>query len=201
MKLQYFGDSYDIVKKSLLLWLSDFGPWAAHPMFTHEVTDSEADAFSTFLGVPLVSTEVLSAKTNRSAYLAACGDCRSVFLDPDTGVRLRSENGKSVSEFVFGEEVVDIAGLRPKGLVLTFDKSLARGSEETQIGRKLAHFAKRGLYGFAYVSHVSFMAIGLSQPIVSAARAELLRRSALPPNRIVDTPPNTALHPSPLERS
>lgn len=38
MKLQYFGDSYDIVKKSLICWLSEFGPWVTHPMFTEDVS-------------------------------------------------------------------------------------------------------------------------------------------------------------------
>ena len=37
MKLQFFGASYDIVKKSLIVWLGEFGPWAAHPMFTETV--------------------------------------------------------------------------------------------------------------------------------------------------------------------
>lgn len=51
MNLKHFGDSYDIVKKSLLQWLSRFGPWAAHPMFTHHVTSATAAAFSDFLGL------------------------------------------------------------------------------------------------------------------------------------------------------
>jgi hypothetical protein len=37
MKLRYFGDSYDIVKKSMLAWLSPFGKWQTHPMFTEVV--------------------------------------------------------------------------------------------------------------------------------------------------------------------
>jgi hypothetical protein len=88
MNLKHFGDSYDIVKKSRIQWLSRFGPWAAHPMFTHDVTEAESAAFSCFLGIKLVSTAVLSRDGARQAYVAACGTSRSIFLDPDTGVRL-----------------------------------------------------------------------------------------------------------------
>ena len=34
--------AFDIVKKSLLQWLAPFGPWDAHPMFMHAVSDAEA---------------------------------------------------------------------------------------------------------------------------------------------------------------
>jgi len=50
MHPQHFGDSYDIVKQSLLAWLSaDLGPWSAHPMFTDKVDDERATAFARFL--------------------------------------------------------------------------------------------------------------------------------------------------------
>jgi hypothetical protein len=187
MNLKHFGDSYDIVKKSLLQWLREFGPWGAHPMFTHEVSESEAAAFSGFLGVRLVSTEVLRPDTDRHSYLAACGNCRSVFLDPDTGVRLTGLSGSRSPAFVFGDEVVAIASARPQGLVLTFDQSLPRGSEEKSIRQKLTAFAEKELHGFAYVSHASFMVVGQSANVVCEARAELARQSNLPARRIVST--------------
>ena len=65
MDRKHFGHSYDIVKRSLLDWLSDFGPWGAHPMFTHPVTATEAAAFARFLAVELVSTDVLSVASDR----------------------------------------------------------------------------------------------------------------------------------------
>ncbi len=40
MHMKHFGDSYDIVKKSLLACMGGLGPWAAHPMFTHGVRRS-----------------------------------------------------------------------------------------------------------------------------------------------------------------
>jgi len=42
MRMRYFGDSYDIVKQSLLRWLQSFGPWSVLPMFTEPVSDEEA---------------------------------------------------------------------------------------------------------------------------------------------------------------
>ena len=185
MNLKHFGDSYDIVKKSLLQWLREFGPWVAHPMFTHDVSESEAAAFAGFLSIPLASTELLRPDSDRQSYLAACGSCRSVFLDPDTGVRLAGLSGRRSPEFVFADEVVAIASARPQGLVLTFDQSLPRGSEGKSIRHKLGAFAEQELHGFAYVSHASFMVVGRSESVVREARAELARQSNLPAHRIV----------------
>ncbi len=61
---KHFGDSYDIVKKALLAWLSSLGPWSVHPMFTHKVNEAEAEQFSDFLGVRLVSSETLLTGTD-----------------------------------------------------------------------------------------------------------------------------------------
>ena len=197
MDLKHFGDSYDVVKKSLLQWLSVFGPWAVHPMFTHAVTDQDAAAFSKFLGVKLVSTEVLVANSDRRAYLAACGDCRSIFLDPDTGVRLRPRGPKDSMKYIYSDELLKIAAARPQGLVLTFDQSLARGSEPAQVRAKLDDFLARGLNGFAYVSHASFLVLGQSDALVAQARDRLLAASGLPASRVaIATAPNKGLQPA-----
>jgi len=79
MKLSYFGDSYDIVKRSLLQWLSPFGPWKAHPMFTEPVDSLETKALSRFLGVPFVSEEVLRAGCDHPAYFSAAFVARASF--------------------------------------------------------------------------------------------------------------------------
>jgi hypothetical protein len=185
MHLKHFGDSYDIVKRSLLQWLAAFGPWAAHPMFTHAVSEVDAAAFSRFLGIPLVSTDVLHTGTDRQSYLATFGDFRSLFLDPNTGVRLRRENGWRSPDFLFGDELVTLASARPRGLLLTFDQSLARGSEAEQIRKKLSYFAGQGLHGFAYVSHASFMVLGQSDSVTNGAKTEVARQSGLPGHRLV----------------
>jgi hypothetical protein len=156
-------------------------------MFTHAVSNAEANAFSRFLGVPLVSTDVLTAQRDRRSYFAACGDSRSIFLDPDTGVRLRRKNGKRSPKFIFSDELVEITAARPQGLVLTFDQSLAYGSEAKQVREKLAHFGAQGLHGFAYVSHESFLILGKSRDVVADAKEHVVRASELPERRILDS--------------
>lgn len=104
MKLRFLGDSYDIVKKSLITWLADFGPWLAHPMFMEPVTLDKAGSFSRFLGVPLISTEVLTPKTNRAEYFSSCQTTGNLFLDPDTGVCLLPRRGARSVSYVFGSE-------------------------------------------------------------------------------------------------
>jgi hypothetical protein len=197
MDLKHFGDAYDLVKRSLLLWLESFGPWVAHPMFTHAVTDDEASAFSRLLGIPLASTEVLASGTDRNAYMAAAKKGRSVFLDPDTGVRLhRRERHRSV-EFVFADELVAIAAKRPNGLVLVFDQSVARGSEREQVQAKLEHLARLGVTGFSYISQACFLVLGTSSALVDEARSRVLTASNLPETRLlVGPPPNIGLLPT-----
>lgn len=87
MKLQYLGDSYDIVKQSLLRWLASCGTWKAHPMFTERVSFEDAASFSRLLGVPLLSCVVLETETDREAYFASARLCvNHLFLDPDIGI-------------------------------------------------------------------------------------------------------------------
>jgi hypothetical protein len=52
--MRYFGDSYDIVKQSLIRWLADFGQWSAHPMFPEGVAGCGAGThpfYSQFQGI------------------------------------------------------------------------------------------------------------------------------------------------------
>jgi len=185
MDLKHFGDSYDIVKRSLLDWLSDFGPWGAHPMFTHSVTESEAAAFERFLGVALVSTDVLEADSDRQSCLSPCAGFRSIFVDPDTGVRLKRHSARNQACFIFADELVVLATKRPDGLVLAFDQSLRRGEERQDVASKLDYFRKQGVHAFAYISHASFLVLGRSNTLVTEALAQLLHRSGLPGRRIL----------------
>jgi len=185
MWMKYFGDSYDIVKKSLLDWLSAFGPWAAHPMFTHRTSPQGAAAFSRFLGVPLVTADVLTPLCDRGCYFASCHSCHSVFLDPDTGVRLRVTRRRDAPHYIFARELIDLVKVRPQALTLTFDQSLARGRERGQIRVKLAHFAAHGIHAFAYVSHASFIVLGQSGVLVRRAHEQILAASGLPTRCIV----------------
>jgi len=190
MDLKHFGDSYDIVKKVLLQWLAPFGPWGVHPMFTHEVSDAEATKFSQFLGAPVLSKRVLGLDSNRDEYLAACGDCRSVFLDPDTGVRLHRRERRRASEFIFEDEVRALVRARASGLVMVFDQSLPRGGEREQAQAKLDHFARCDVAGFAYVSQACFLVLSASRQLVDEASNHVLRVSDLPEARVTHSVPS-----------
>lgn len=186
MKLQYFGDSYDIVKKFLVGALSEFGPWVTHPMFTEEVTDRQAFEFSRLIGTPLVSVEVLTPQTNREEYFSSCRTAGHLFLDPDTGVRLEPCRGKKSENFVFGPELVEWCGDRPKALTLIFDQSYSREfKKEILLQKKLGYFADNNTFGFAYDSHATFLLLGADPKLVESAREKLLEVSGLPESRLV----------------
>ena len=88
----YFGDSYDIVKQSLIRWLAPLGEWSAHPMFTETVQPEHATSFERFLGVRLLSNDVLCADTNRYAYFACAAQSGNLFLDPRAVLFAEMEN-------------------------------------------------------------------------------------------------------------
>lgn len=192
MKPEFLGDSYDIVKQSLLRWLASMGPWAAHPMFTHPVPPQQVDAYAQLLGTRVLSREVLTPKVDRDAYLAPARDCDDhVFLDPDIGIRLPPTNGKKAPAYVFGAELVTIASARPERLTLVFDQSLARGAERRQLEGKLSTFAVQGIHGVAYVSHACFVLVGTDSALVETALENLKRESRLPDSRFLrGTPQN-----------
>src|ERR1700691_3051331 len=55
MHMQYFGDSSDIVKQSLIHWLGRFGDWSVHPMLTESATAQQVERFERFLGARVLS--------------------------------------------------------------------------------------------------------------------------------------------------
>jgi hypothetical protein len=186
VKLSFFGDSYDIVKQSLLRWLAGAGRWSVHPMFTEPVSDADAEAFARLLGAPLISSDVLSRRASRDSYFASAVGCTDhLFLDPDTGLRLRVTNAAKAPSYLFFEELVQITQARPKALTLVFDQCLARGREREQLEAKLAACRSRGLHGLAYVSHACFILVGKDSDLSAAADEMLRRESRLPAYRLL----------------
>jgi hypothetical protein len=185
MRLQFFGDSYDIVKKSLISWLGEFGSWSAHPMFTEPTSLAQAGVFGHFLGANLISTETLTPTTDRAAYFMPCRGVGNLFLDPDTGVRLKSRRGLKSVNYIFGSELVALSQARPTALTLVFDQSFSRGSQMPHIQEKLEFFASQGVYGFAYSSHAPFLVLSSESEFIVRAHRRLLEVSGLPPSRLV----------------
>ena len=190
MKPTFLGDSYDIVKQSLLRGLGAMGTWATHPMFSERVSPNQAQALSHLLGTRLLSEEALTPASDRAAYLAPARECRHhVFLDPDTGIRLEPIQGGKAPLYVFGTEILAIVSARPYALTLVFDQSLARGREREQLGSKLAVLADHGLHAVAYVSHACFVLVGASGPLVARAAEALAWESRLPESRFLTARP------------
>jgi hypothetical protein len=186
MNPKYLGDSYDIVKQSLLRWLGDIGTWTTHPMFTEPVSTEQAEAFSRLLGTRLLSNDILTHHTDRGVYLAPAHDCKDhVFLDPDTGIRLEPTHSVTATRYLFGTELVAIADARPENLTLVFDQSLARGEERKQLKIKLNSFADEGVLGIAYVSHACFVLVGKNSSVLASAFETLKRESRLPASRFL----------------
>jgi len=183
MNLLHFGDSYDIVKRTLLTWLSTFGQWQAHPMFTCEASQEEAAAFERLIGVPLLSRDILTARTNRNDYFAVCAKAENLFLDPDTGVSIG--NARSSPAHILASELVRLCCDRPTRLTLVFDQSFSRGSGSNAINRKLEFFAEQGMAACYYQSHASFLLVSPNASIVNRARAHLVETAGLPSHRIV----------------
>lgn len=188
MNIQFFGDAHDIVKKSLIAWLAEFGEWSVHPMFTDDVDAGAADGFAKFLNATVVSTERLRADTDREAYFQCCLSAGNLLLDPDKGLSLAVRTGVRSSKYIFGHELRRVVSARPDHLTLVFDQSFARTSRnhlEDGIRKKLAALASGGVYGFAYVSHAPFLCLAGDPSVVIRGLEALREKSSLPPSRLI----------------
>ncbi len=186
MHMHHFGDSYDIVKQSLIRWLGKFGDWSVHPMLTESAAGQQVKAFERFLGARVICTEVLTANTNRESYLSCATKCGHLFLDPDTGLRLR-ETGlrRPKTEYLFARELTRIVEHRPKALTLVFDQSLARGSASRDMKPKLNEFQQHGISCFAYVSQVCFILCSGDETLIRRAFKHVVIESRLPKDRFL----------------
>ena len=153
-------------------------------MFTHKVIPEEVKAYETFLGVQIVSPTPLSASTDRAQHLAAMAKHRHIFLDPDTGIKLKPSKRADSAKYIFAPELVSLCQENPERLLLVFDQSVPRGAERKAMERKLAHFRDAGIHGFAYLSHACFVVLSASKSTCSTAKANLLA-SGLPSSRLI----------------
>lgn len=183
MRMQFFGDSHDIVKLCLLQSLASSAQWYAFPMFTHAVSYDELAAFEAFLGVSVVSPDVPTANIVRSEHLAVQVHHRHVLVDPDTGIKLKPCEAVAGTKYVFGPELIELCRSDPERLVLVSDQSVPRRSERDSIVEKLAFFEDQTIYGFAYLSHACFVVLSTSEQVSAAAHDRLLA-SNLPAARI-----------------
>jgi hypothetical protein len=187
VRMDFFGDSYDVVKRYLLHTMAPGAVWQAFPMFTGEVTEPEVAELEAFLGVKVAASSTLAVQTDRAAYLRADQSWTHIFLDPDTGVRLGPCGGERSTHYVFAQELLDLCHQRPDRLVMVFDQSLARGRTEQDTNTKLDYFAANGVFGFAYHSHACFIVLSATQSGVDLARDRVVA-SHMPLARLVPRP-------------
>ncbi len=186
MHPRFLGDSYDVVKQSLLRWLHAIGPWSVHPMYAEAATTTDVEAFEYLLGTSVVSRTVLGPDTDRQAYFESARKCEThLFLDPDTGVALGKKLRRKSPSYLFADELVEIAQRRPRLLTLVFDQSVARGSERQQLDAKLSALAASRLHGLAYVSHACFLLVSCDGTLMRRAAHMVRGESRLPASRFI----------------
>lgn len=187
MHLKYLGDSYDVVKQSLLHWLAGCGSWAAYPMFTHDATEDQVATFARILGVDSIFSETLGPDTDRDHYFAAARECGTqLFLDPDTGLCIKPAVRRKAPAYLYTSELSRIALSRPDRLTLVFDQSVPRGTERSHLERKLATLAKERLHSVAYVSHACFVLVGADGDLVRSGLRYIYEQSRLPKERFLE---------------
>ena len=180
------GDSYDIVKKSLLHWLG--GRWSVHPMLTEKADQMFFSAYETLISAKVISSSVLTQKDRKSCLSPACSCRGNLFLDPDTGLKL----GKPKIQHLSADELIEIVEPRSKYLTVVFDQSFSYGDRpERKMLEKLSHLSLRGVHAFAYVSHACFIVATGEKSRLDRARTCILK-SGLPECRL--TPPAPSSH-------
>ena len=200
-----FGDSYDIVKQSILEWLLPCGTWAVHPMFAYDYRQtcpSFAGEYSAFLNAPLLTTEPLpriepgrrvrprwdAYMEERRAYFENARQWDNkyhLFLDPDIGLWLPPKLPRSREEpqHLMAEELLDIARARPDNLTLIFDQGFSRNLREskrrTLTQKKLIWLKKRGVNSIMYFSHANFVLASANPDALDYAKRTLVTASSL----------------------
>lgn len=170
MNPEWFGDSYDIVKRFLSAELQRVGFRVyADPMLTGEWPDGAA-AFLAFIGA------------EEAGEAPRTGQDAALFIDPDTGVREKgSARHCSIGYMVRQTEKFS--------LVFAFDQSFSRSeSAKSQMEHKLAQLRDMGMHGFYYDSHARFLFVARERLHLSKTRGALVA-TGLPEGRLVESCP------------
>lgn len=166
MNPQWFGDSYDIVKKFFVDALKEIGYEVyVEPMFTGDWKGAEQQFF-----------EFLGAKRNDE--YAEPHPKSALFVDPDTGIGKKASSKHVTISSIIKE-------LRKYEIVFSFDQSFSRGiSREAQMQEKLAALNELGGIGFYYRSHARFLFAAKNFKALNTLRDKLIE-IGLPAARLV----------------
>jgi len=175
--MNYFGDSYDIVKKFLIKSIAPNAEWIALPMFTEEVSGKDIKSFEQFLHVRVISKINVTPTIDRDKYFADSSNHRHIFIDPDTGISIKKRYGAKSINYIFGPELVSLCKQNPERLLLVFDQSIQRDNAEQvdqSVERKLTYFRAQNIFCFAYKSHACFMVLSVSSSVCKKAYNNLI---------------------------
>ncbi len=167
MNPQWFGDSYDIVKRFFIETLRDGGfNVKIDPMFTGDWQDDQKERFCAFLNPgPSRAAQQGREKT-------------ALFLDPNTGIRQKGSS-KHITMDCIAEET------EKHGIVFSFDQSFTRSKDaRLQMIEKLNDMGAKGVYGFYYDSHARFLFASRCHETLEEARRKILS-TGLPEHRII----------------
>lgn len=164
MNPQWFGDSFDIVKRFFVENLNAIGYHVVvDPMLTGDWNGLEHDFYHFLKAYPL--TEKSGSKS-------------ALLLDPDTGI-----GTKKSKQHVTIKCIAD--HLLHHDIVFTFDQSFSRGgSASVKIREKLVLLQETGNHGFYYDSHARFLFAAKSIETLGVVEQQLLV-SGLPASRLV----------------
>ncbi len=165
MHAEWFGDSYDIVKRFFIRVLREAGYQVyVDPMFTGDWKEIE-ESFYAFLGAKPMSHTFLP-KGNKV-----------LLLDPDTGIGQRKTKQHVTLDRIVRE-------LDTYDVVFSFDQSFSRGiPSDLQMGEKLQRLNSLGAYGFYYDSHAKFLFSAKSVDKLNGLRS-LFAATGLPSTRL-----------------
>jgi hypothetical protein len=184
MRLEYFGDSYDIVKRALLQWLAPLGQWYVQPLFTDDVSPQQATAFARFLGADLVEPFQARTATECRAALDGCKGIGNLLVDPDVGVVLPQSDKPVKRTHLSAAALQGLCASNSGHLVISFDQALRREAPEESLRSKVAWLSERGTPAIAFRSHASFIVCSSSSDRLGDA-TRLLLATGLPDTRFV----------------
>ena len=189
MKFKHFGNSYDVIKKALIAWFGECGVRNAHLMFTEAVTPDRSTLFARFPAEKLVSTEERTPRTNRAGYFLPCRGAGKLFLDPDTGISLKTLRDAKSINYISGPEIIDLNLTRPESLMVVFDQRYGRAEDSSRkFKRNYSSLQLMDFTALSYASHAPSPILSAKVQSVVEAHYMLLKKSDLLLFRLIRSP-------------
>ncbi len=190
MNSRYLGDCFDFYKHWFLHDLLGIAHVVAIPMFSSEWSAADCALYECLVGVTIIQECIVPNRRDRADYfLAAAAPAhvtKDVFLDPDTGFRVRPglPARRRYDEYLFAAEVRDSL-LPPDStrLAVIYDQSVSRGSELESATQKLRVLRSLELYAFAYCAQVAMIGVSRNEPRVRDIVTSIRQRNNIPQDR------------------